>query len=68
MNIQLGTKLTATYGAYSPVIDGHVAEVKKSQCLIWWDDNSEEWININEVRAFGETTVNGSPIGIHLAE
>jgi hypothetical protein len=64
----IGRTVEGNWGAMHPlshgVINGARVERAQRQVLIQWDDLSPEWVNIMSIKQPGETSVNGSPIGI----
>ena len=62
--VEIGTKIEFNYGAMHPTEFGVVTKVKDSIATIRGDIGFIEEINLSCIRKMGETTVNGSPIGV----
>ena len=62
--VEIGTKVEFNYGAMHPTEFGVVTKVKDSIATIRGDTGLIEEINLSCIKVMGETTVNGSPIGV----
>ena len=62
--VEIGTKIEFNYGAMHPTEFGVVTKVKDSIATIRGDIGFIEEINLSCIKVMGETTVNGSPIGV----
>jgi hypothetical protein len=68
--VEIGTKIEFNYGAMHPTEFGVVTKVKDSIAtirgapLFRGDTGFIEEINLSCIKVMGETTVNGSPIGV----
>lgn len=75
--IQIGTKVQGFYGAMIPPANGHVASVLNGVALIKWEEYDDEGQLVgefaeqklvSEIHEPGWRSVNGSPIGVFIAE
>jgi hypothetical protein len=65
--IEVGMKVVANYGAMFPTVDGEVAKCNADGTYtVMFDDGAVR--TVERIMMRGERSVNGSPIGIHLAE
>jgi len=62
--VEIGTKIEFNYGAMHPTEFGVVTKVKDNIATIRGDIGFIEEINLSCIKVMGETTVNGSPIGV----
>ena len=62
--VKVGTKIEFNYGALHPRDYGVVIKVKDNIATIKGDIGFIEEVNLSCIRLLGETTVNGSPIGV----
>ena len=62
--VKVGTKIEFNYGAMHPRDYGVVIKVKDNIATIKGDIGFTEEVNLSCIRLLGETTVNGSPIGV----
>ena len=62
--VTAGTKIEFNYGALHPVEFGVVTKVEDHIATIKGDIGFVEEINLACIKVVGETTVNGSPIGV----
>ena len=72
--VEIGTKIEFNYGAMHPTEFGVVTKIKDNIATIRGDtgfidgwglaEGFIEEINLSCIRKMGETTVNGSPIGV----
>ena len=62
--VKVGTKIEFNYGALHPRDHGVVIKVKDNIATIKGDIGFTEEINLSCIKVMGETTVNGSPIGV----
>ena len=62
--VEIGTKIEFNYGAMHTIEFGVVTKVKDSIATIRGDTGFIEEINLSCIKVMGETTVNGSPIGV----
>ena len=62
--VKVGTKIEFNYGALHPRDYGVVIKVKDNIATIKGDIGFTEEVNLSCIRLLGETTVNGSPIGV----
>ena len=62
--VKVGTKIEFNYGAMHPREHGVVTKVKDNIATIKGDIGFTEEVNLSCIRLLGETTVNGSPIGV----
>jgi hypothetical protein len=74
LNVEIGMKVVANYGAMFPTIEGVVEHIEYDglgdPCLVWFRDTSEEegtLYSTSNIREQGERSVNGSPIGVFFA-
>ena len=66
----LGRKVIGNFGAMYPLESGMVFQVHwgGKSVAIEWESGETELIEVAEIKTEGETTVNGSPIGIFWEE
>jgi len=64
--VEIGTKIEFNYGAMHPTEFGVVTKVKDSIATIRGDIGFIEEINLSCIKVMGETTANGSPIGVWM--
>ena len=62
--VKVGTKIEFNYGAMHPRDHGVVIKVKDNIATIKGDIGFTEEVNLSCIRLLGETTVNGSGIGV----
>ena len=62
--VTVGTKIEFNYGALHPIEEGVVTKVEDNIATIKGDLGFVEEINLACIKVVGETTVNGSPIGV----
>ena len=62
--VKVGTKIEFNYGAMHPRDYGVVIKVKDNIATIKGDIGFTEEVNLSCIRLLGETTVNGSGIGV----
>ena len=62
--VKVGTKIEFNYGALHPRDYGVVIKVKDNIATIKGDIGFTEEVNLSCIRLLGETTVNGSGIGV----
>ena len=62
--VKVGTKIEFNYGALHPRDHGVVIKVKDNIATIKGDIGFTEEVNLSCIRRPGETTVNGSGIGV----
>ena len=62
--VKVGTKIEFNYGALHPRDYGVVTKVKDNIATIKGDIGFTEEVNLSCIRLLGETTVNGSGIGV----
>ena len=62
--VKVGTKIEFNYGAMHPIEEGVVTKVEDNIATIKGDIGFTEEINLSCIKVMGETTVNGSPIGV----
>jgi hypothetical protein len=62
--VKVGTKIEFNYGALHPRDHGVVIKVKDNIATIKGDIGFTEEVNLSCIRLLGETTVNGSGIGV----
>ena len=62
--VEIGTKIEFNYGAMHPTEFGVVTKIKDNIATIRGDTGFIEEINLSCIKVMGETTVNGSPIGV----
>lgn len=64
--IEVGAKVVANYGAMFPTVDGFIAKCNADgSYTVMFDDGAVQ--RVEDIMMPGERSVNGSPIGIHLA-
>jgi len=77
INIEIGTLVTANYGAMHPTVDGEVVAIHNQVATIAWDVSDDDGVVvsvrpeaklISEIHQPGWRSVNGSPIGIFVTE
>ena len=64
--VEIGTKIEFNYGAMHPTEFGVVTKVKDNIATIRGDIGFIEEINLSCIKVMGETTANGSPIGVWM--
>ena len=72
MNIEVGTKLVAFYGAMHPTVESTVVEIANGDVYHKCDPTDLEGTGymtaLEDIRKMGERSANGSPIGVFVAE
>ena len=71
--IEVGTEVVGIWGAMYPISDGVVVAVTESGYTVEWEDYLEEYTlpcsyPIGKIKREGETSINGSPIGVFVKE
>lgn len=67
-NIQRGDAVIANYGAMYPTVEGIVSKCGYDTAHLLFSDGTVRVVSYDEIRMPGETSVNGSPIGITLID
>jgi hypothetical protein len=72
--IEVGTEVVGNWGAMYPISDGVVVAVTESGYTVEWEEEDEYsgadtlpcFYPIGKIKREGETSVNGSPIGVFV--
>lgn len=69
LKIEIGQKVHANFGAMYPIVEGLIVDISIMGVVTWATEDGKEYNHMYDVfRQPGETTVNGSPIGVYLGE
>lgn len=64
--IKIGSKLFFNYGAMFPTMELTVTEINGKTVKAWDDEFGAFDVPVENIKEFGTTSVNGSPIGVFL--
>ena len=65
-DLKVGSKLFANYGAMYPTLDLTVVDFDGDFVVAVEDDGEITKVHFDNIKEYGETSKNGSPIGVFL--
>lgn len=65
-DIKVGSKLFANYGAMYPTLDLTVVDFEGNFVVAAEEDGEITKVHFDNIKMYGDTSVNGSPIGVFL--
>lgn len=67
--VEIGQKVHADFGAMHPIVEGMITNIEITGLVTWETEEGDTYhTKVNEFKQVGETSVNGSPIGVFLGE
>lgn len=65
--VEIGQKVHANFGAMYPIVEGMITNIEITGLVTWETSDGDEYFSkYNEFKQVGETSINGSPIGVFL--